>query len=514
MFLFQSEINRLRETIDSTFAEMADPDEISMEQEMLEQQHAIDPLDTDNSTKPAIEMVPVNDNGSVCDTAEPTDSKDVELLKDRERRKKRKRFLGYVRSRKLKRKLKKSATLDAATASTSNKKCINPLSLDAMNTTIPKLELPYKKFRNAMFEIISQNEILANRTRVNRRTLEPFDYKRITTKQQIGAPKKNQRQSLPNAVVSKAQPDRGVSPAAAAVKDTYKNKSSKKVRLSSSGLDSSGDDNHLSQTCGSRNKRRINYSEELVDEAFMYEQLLHDKQHQQQKRKQSLTKSLEPKSLDGALDAAVNSAAADAAYAAAATATPGNLDSKLRLLERRNEISIMPVKSRLMAKEKSKTDVMGGHRPIPIKTEPLFNITSSVSVHIKSRPEQLTAAALALAVAPAAAAATAASQSIQISNITSLHGMASPSPKAPSRKRRKIACDHCQRPFSDEKQLAIHQLVHMTISAYKIDAVRILHPKLRRVSNTVVIHPLFNERQRITHYFNLYLVLFFCRVVC
>lgn len=466
----QSEVNRLRETIDSTLGELAEPDEMSMEQQMLEQQQAIDPLDTEteteNLTKPAIEMIPIND---VCDPAEPIDPKELERIKDRERRKKRKKFVGYVRSRKLKRKFRNVVASGTSTSTASNKKCINPLSIDA---TIPKMELPYKKFRNAMFEIISQNEILANRTRVNRRTLEPFDYKRATTHKPqnvVPPPKKAQRQSLPNAVVSKAQLDRGVSPSpsAAAAAAASKSKPIKKPRMSSSGLDSSGDDNQLSQTCGSRNRRRINYSEELVDEAFMYEQILHDKQ-QQQKRKPSLTKPLESKSLDGALDAAVNTAAADAA-----TAKPGNIDSRLRLLEQRNEISIMPVRSRLMAKDKQ-MDTLGGHRPIPIKTEPLFNITSSVSVHIKSRADQ-----------PVAAAASAtATQNIQISNITSLHGKSgSPSHQPPSKKRRKIACDHCQRTLPDEKQLAIHQLEHMKISAYKIDAVRILNPKLRRVSS-------------------------------
>lgn len=435
---------------------------MSMEQQM-QQQHAIDPLDTENLTKPAIEMIPINDNRTCDDiTVEPIDMKELERIKDRERRKKRKRFVGYVRSRKLKRKLKMAkVAVDAATDSTtSNKKCINPVSIDAMNATIPKLELPYKKFRNAMFEIISQNEILEHRTRVHRRTLEPFDYKRITKQQQSEAPKKPQR-SLPHTIV-KAQPsDNDLSPAV--MKNKNKNKK-QKIQLSLLGIDS--DEHQMLQTCGSRNKRRINYSEELVDEAFMYEQILQDKHHQnqQQKRKQSLTKSLESKSLDGVLDAAVNSAAADAAAS-------GNIDSRLRLLEQRNEISIMPVRSRLMAKEKQ----MDTHQmPIPIKTEPLFNITSSVSVHIKSRTDQPLA------------------QNIQISNITSLHGKPtasssssspSSSSQAPSKKRRKISCDRCRRTFSDEKQLAIHQLEHMQISAYKIDAVRILHPKLRRVSS-------------------------------
>lgn len=466
IWLLQSEVNRLRETIDSTLTELADPDEMSMEQQMLDQQQAIDPLDMENLTKPAIEMIPINDT---CDTAaEPIDgAKELERIKERERRKKRKRFAGYIRSRKLKRKFRKVAS-GTSTSTASNKKCINPLSIDAMNTTIPKMELPYKKFRNAMFEIISQNEILANRTRVNRRTLEPFDYKRATTPSQTEAPlspKKTQRKSLPNAAVSKARHDSSESPATTV--PVNKSKAIKKPRVSSSGLDSSGDDNQL---CGSRNKRRINYSEDLVDEAFMYEQILHDKQ-QQQKRKHSVTKSSESKSVDGALDAAVNSAAA----ADTVAATSEKIDSRLRLLEQRNEISIMPVKSRQMAKDKQ-MDTLGGHRPIPIKTEPLFNITSSVSVHIKSRADQ--------PVAAVTATTATATQNLQISNITSLHGKsASPSQQPPLKKRRKIACDHCQRPLPDEKQLAIHQLEHMKISAYKIDTVRVLNPKLRRVSS-------------------------------
>lgn len=451
----------MRETIDSTFSELARADGMSMEHQM---QQAIDPLDTENLTKPAIEMIPINDNLTCDDTVESIDDlKELELqrIKDRHRRKKRKRLFGYVRSRKLKRKLK-MGKMAADDATESNKKCINPASIDAMSSTIPKLELPYKKFRNAMFEIISQNEILEHRTRVHRRTLAPFDYKSITKQPQSGAPKRTQR-SLPNTVV-KADIDSEVSPAiatttAAAAVAAMKNKN---ARNSLAGINLQ--EQRKQQTGGSRNRRRINYSEELVDEAFMYEQILQDKHHQnqqQQKRKHSLTKSLESKSLDGVLDAAVCSAAADAA----ASDKSGHIDSRLRLLEQRNEISIMPVRSRLMAKEKQMDQ---NHcMPIPIKTEPLFNITSSVSVHIKSRADQPIA------------------QNIQISNITSLHKKpttTSPS-LAPSKKRRKISCVLCQKTFSDEKQLATHHLGHMKISAYKMDAIRILNPKLRRVSS-------------------------------
>lgn len=449
-FNLQSEIDRLRETIDSTFADLPQSDDISLEQM---QQPVIDPLAPDTIVKPAIATSSYADN-SGCNTIELIDDKELERIKDRQRRKKRKKFIGYVRSRKIKRKLKianaaRAAQLALAKTTESNKKCINPLSIDAINGNIPKLELPYKKFRNAMFEIISQNEILEKRTRVHRRASQPFDYKRATAQAPGAAFPKQTRKTFDNGAT---QPP----PA--------NNNNINKARISSSGFDS--DDHQMASTCGSRNKRRINYSEELVDEAFMYEQILHDKQHhKQQKRKQSHTKTLQSKSLDGVLDAAVNSAAADAASGS------GGLDSRLRLLEQRNEISIMPVRSRLMAKE---NPIDAQHMPIPIKTEPLFNITSSVSVHIKSRPDQPT-------------------QNIQISNITSLHdeprattsaafSSSVPSSLALSKKRRKVSCDHCQKIFSNAKHLAKHQLEHVKISAYKIDTVRILNPKLRRVS--------------------------------
>lgn len=422
---------------------------MSMDHQM---QQAIDPLDIENLTKPPIEMISINENVNEDDndndedeTDELLNLKELARIKDRQRRQKRKRFSGYVRSRKLKRKLKAAS---AAQSTDSNKKCINPLSIDAINVNIPKMELPYKKYRNAMLEIISQNSVLENRTRVHRRTAEPFDYKRIMEQPTPSPPplsKKTQRTSLPN-MVRKDQISNDAQRRSATIT------AGKPSRMSSSGIDS--DDHQASQTCGSRNKRRINYSEELVDEAFMYEQMLQDKHHQrsqQQKRKQSLSKSLESKSLDGVLDAAVSSAAADAA-------APGNIDSRLRLLEQRNEISIMPVKSRLISKS---NPIDANHMPVPIKTEPLFNITSSVSVHIKSRSDQQ-------------------AQNLQISNITSL---------APPKKRCKRTCDHCQLKFSDQKRLAIHQLEHMKILAYKIDALRVLHPKLRRVSS--------NKREKI-----------------
>lgn len=343
-----------------------------------------------------------------------SDLKQLEKEKDRRKRQKRKRFIGYVRSRKLKRKLKSSKSAAA------DEQVINPANIDAMNVVnIPKSEVPYKKYRNAMLEIMSQNEILEHRTRVNRRTSRPFDNSVTRRQTRSASPKKSM-----SIMLKKEQIDN--------------NSTVQQLRVAK---------NDVETPVGvhGRNKRRINYSEELVDEAFMYEQILQDKQHQQEKRKRSLSK-LSQQSTDGSM-------------ASAPTIASGNLDSRLRLLEQRNEISIMPVKSRLMAKE-NHTDAKASK---PIKAEPLFNITSSVSVHIKPRKSEP-------------------STSLQISNITSLHG----GREMPPKKRRKLSCEYCQEISSDEKQLAIHKLVHMKISAYKFDTKRVLHPKLRRVSNKII----------------------------
>lgn len=330
-------------------------------------------------------------------------SKQLERKKDRLNREKRKRFQGYVRSRKLKRKIKHAKLTEEV---------INPISIGAMNVTSTSNAMPYKRYRSEMLEIVSQNAILNNRTRVNRRTSQPFDYKAVVSQTRSTSPKKLNK-TLPM-VIKKEQNN---------VSNQF----------------------NVSETHG-RNRRRINYSEELVDEAFMYEQILQDKQHQQEKRKRSLIKAAQksPESIS--------------------SIGSGNLDSRIRLLEQRNEISIVPVKSRVMSKEKH-TD---GRHSASIKQEPLFNITSSVSVHIKSRKSVPT-------------------PNIRISNITSLHG----NRETTSKKPRKISCEYCRDIFPNENALAIHQLVHMRISAYRIDAKRILHPKLRRVSSKTNIKYLY-----------------------
>lgn len=374
------------------------------------------------------------------------DEKQLEKERERKKRQKRARFVGYVRSRKFKRKMKQSLASD---------KVLNPASVDVLNSeAIPKAGLPYKKYRNEILEIMSQNAILEHRTRVNRRAAQPFNYS-IDTVQ----PMKKTSKSPPISAIKKELPVIK----SEAVEITMKFKG--KLKPPKNIGDAVGAAPNNVQP---RPRRRINYSEELVDEAFMYEQILFDKQKQQEKRK-STSKRMIPSTNDGSSLSAVASAPAAASASAA-----GNLNSRIRLLEKSNEISITPVKTRLLAKEKEK---LGANVPMPLKAEPLFNITSSVSVHIKPRKSETI------------------ESNLRISNITSLHSTRD----TPPTKKRKISCNYCQQTFTDEKQLAVHQTVHLKVSAYKLDSKKILHPKLRRVSCRASNEP-WNFRLNCVHF--------------
>ncbi|XP_055324766.1 uncharacterized protein LOC129579123 [Sitodiplosis mosellana] len=376
-----------------------------------------DPLDS-NDVQPIQQNdeVPKEEMASVAEKTTPDiefEQKQLEKERDKKRRQKRQKFAGYIRSRKLKRRLKAQV----------EQQVLNPVIVQPTDkNTIPKAEMPYKKYRNDILEIISQNEILVSRTRVNRRTAQPFNYNVISSKPQV-CPKKK--------VTMKKEP-------AASHDHDVLGPLTEKTKSPQMSLDTS-------PSIQPRQRRRINYSEELVDEAFMYEQILHDKQKSQEKRKKCIPKVAE-------LTQNINDSMGSVALS---VSSPANLDSRLRLLEQRNEISIMPLKSRMMTKDPaSKFD---SKMPIPLKIEPLFNITSSVSVFKPRKSDQ-------------------APSSLQISNITSLHTYRA----GPSSKRQKFSCTYCTKTFADEKQLAEHNMDHLHVSLNKIDAVQVLKPKLRR----------------------------------
>lgn len=369
----------------------------------------------------AIDDASTIDESTIDSNIDGSDQKQLEKERERKRRQKRARFVGYVRSRKLKRKMKNSLA---------NEQVLNPASVGLLNSddAIPKA-LPYKKYRSEILEIMSQNAILEHRTRVNRRAAQPFNYSVDITQ----PPKKNFKAQIPVSGVKKES--MAIKCEQVEVASKEKTNPSKSV---SGGAAGASDNNNMKP----RSKRRINYSEELVDEAFMYEQMLHDKQKQQEKTKKTTNKKCNQVLMaDGPI------------ISSGTISSAGNLDSRIRMLEQNNEISITPLVPRLVANEKK--------TPIPTKTEPLFNITSSVSVHIKPRTKEPSGS------------------NLRISNITSLHN----NRDTPPSKKRKISCKYCEQAFANETQLASHQVVHLIVSAYKLDSTKILHPKLRRVSS-------------------------------
>lgn len=349
------------------------------------------------------------------------------LEKERNRHKKRRKhqFSGYVRSRALRNKHKKQIKVKTeSNVGPRSQQCSNdskpmPNESDGL---IRHSDLPYKKYRNPILEIISKNEILDSRTRTNRRTSKPFVYDFHRVKAQGSSTKK-----VPPATETSAS-------------DTVHSKTVNLKSKSSMPLNESS----ISKS-PSRKRRRINYSEELVDEAFMYEQMLENKQHEEKRQSPkkpgpaSTKKTKQP------------------------TISVGSIDSRLRLLEQRNEISIMPVKSRLV----SKMDMADTNVSVPSKSQPLFNITSSVSVHIKPRDST----------------ASISEQTVPILHIRrGQHGY-----EATASKKGRVTCKKCNQKCADLKALAVHQLAHLSIVTHRIDSGKVLHPRLRRVRYKLII---------------------------
>lgn len=344
-------------------------------------------------------------------------AKTLEKERNRHKRRRQHQFSGYVRSRafrnKHKKRVKEKTESNIGPKSNSNDSSPMPNACDEL----PRPNLPYKKYRNPILEIISQNAILDSRTRTNRRTSKPFVYDFHAVKAQGSSTKKVQRVPENTERNSKAVDEKSKIP---------------KLLDDSSSSEANGSP--------SRKRRRINYSEELFDEAFMYEQILENKQHAE--KRQSGPKKPGP---------------ASSKKPEQSIANVGNIDSRLRLLEQRNEISIMPVKSRLI----SKMDKVESKASVSSKPQPLFNITSSVSVHIK--PRHLTSSTT--------------EPTVPILHIRrGQNGY-----EATASGKGRISCRMCNQKCVDLKALAVHQLMHLSIASHRIDSGKVLHPRLRRV---------------------------------
>lgn len=370
-------------------------------------------IESENDLDPLAEVqVPMTSKQHTKTSTELNDNEEIAKSLERERNRIKKRrqhqFSGYVRSRALRNKHKKQVKVKTESIVNPRSES-SPMPHDTDEQHKP-LDLPYKKYRNPILEIISKNEILDSRTRTNRRTSKPFVYDFHTVKAQGNSTKKVQPSTETSTTISSK---------------TVNEKSKSSILLKESP---------------SRKRRRINYSEDLVDEAFMYEQMLENKQHEEKRQS--------PKKPGPASSKRTNKP----------NASVGNIDSRLRLLEQRNEISIMPVKSRLI----SKTDMADPNGTVSSKPQPLFNITSSVSVHIKPRNSTV---------------ASTSEPTVPILHIRrGQNGY-----EATASKKGRVSCNKCNQKCADLKALAVHQLVHLSIATHRIDSGRVLHPRLRRV---------------------------------
>lgn len=198
----------------------------------------------------------------------------------------------------------------------------------------------------------------------------------------------------------------------------------------------------------SRNKRRINYSEDLDDEAFMYEEMLFNTR----KSKKSSPSTQQQQAKIKAIDEAVKMLGNEI------TLVP--LSSKRNSSINNNNSSCSSTSSsgsnsgkKLESSQSNLSLDANGQRPNwPISIYQKPSTTQPSTSHIK------------------------------ISEIKSL----CPKESTQIAKSPPKICKFCKTVFAGEKQLAIHQLKHLTIAAVKVDKVNILSAHHRRVSSAAL----------------------------
>lgn len=189
--------------------------------------------------------------------------------------------------------------------------------------------------------------------------------------------------------------------------------------------------NHFQAVSPQRNKHRINYNEDLVDEAFMYEEMLLNKPKMAKPSPTQLQ--------------AKNKA----------------IDDAVKMLG--TEITLVP----LSAKKNS---------GINNNNSSCSSSTSSTASNPKLTQTNLSSDGISIYRKPTTSQPS--KSTIQISDIKSL--CAKKPTKSP--KSQQKPCKFCKVVFDDEKQLAVHQLKHLSIAAVKVDKLCILSAQHRRVS--------------------------------
>lgn len=404
----------------------------------------------------------------------------------------RKGLVGYVKPRRLMRRTRTGRLVNAlstnASFPTTNRsvKSENPKKITSSFVMMTSRRRRPKDFD---FLSLSENDILENRTRTSRRSAQPFSYNEKRNRSTITPDRHAVCTSQPRTVrtieplriktekdkeqkVKAVQP---LSPANASTSNEEKTEIALKVPQKTNknlAKKSSSQKNTLlnhfsrvqtplspTRTSQPRVKPRINYSEDLVDEALLYEEMLLNTQREEQRMFNRTIESSRQPSMT-----AINGIKIEP-----------NLDSRLRLLEENDEITIVPLnkpKPTILPQTQKKPQqqqqqpsfaklISEPMSSLPSNVKSIFNINSAVSVHMKPK-----------------ATTSVPSTGLQITKIHSLHGAVESKPAA----QKKIACKYCSESFDNVKLLAIHQATHLNVSVFKLGSKNILQKKYRRVS--------------------------------
>lgn len=211
-----------------------------------------------------------------------------------------------------------------------------------------------------------------------------------------------------------------------------------------------------------RQTSRINYSEALVDEALMYEEMLLNEQAKEQLFIASTIESSKQKTKASDV-LGKNNFSMD--YDDSETVVK---KTKFDMsLENLGEICVSR-KEKVLADTKIGPDVglseisitpVAKQKTTPIKTDNQINVSlKQIKQTFKSNPELV----------------------FNISSAVSIQ-LKSASRSEPSQTQRgSTTCQYCRKTFADIKQLAVHQLIHLKIETHKIGSPLVLSPSFRR----------------------------------
>lgn len=223
-----------------------------------------------------------------------------------------------------------------------------------------------------------------------------------------------------------------------------------------------------------RVRQRVNYSEDLLDEALMYEEIL---LNAGKKMKTLGTKGEKTGNSTAQNDGALPSwlqGSGPKSKAPAATSTSTSISTSTPIKQETlpvfgNEITIVPINKSDDRKKAGNATPMSLKLDTLKKTlstnpEKVFKFNSAVSIQLKSSQR----------VSPSP------SPGITIQSVQSLFDDSKRNGKDWTKN-----CKYCLEFFETTKLLAKHQLVHLKIVTHKIGQVQIMDPKHRRVSETV-----------------------------